>query len=333
VTLDPAVFRPEAIDPETAAFNVQLEQLFAGQPPMQSQDPKQIRAARAAGQGPSGPVVRSPKAKDSSIPGPACPIPLRIFRPDRVEGVYLHFHGGGWVLGANDLQDPKLEAIAEGCNLAVVSVGYRLAPEDPYPSGPDDCEATALWLLAHAAAEFGTERLLIGGESAGAHLAVVTLVRLRERHGLKPFAAANLAYGVYDVDGTPSVATWGERRLVLNTPIMQWFADHYVPVERRREPDVSPIYADLSGLPKALFSVGTLDPLLDDTLFMYTRWLSAGSEAELAIYPGGVHGFNSFPTSLAKRCTEREYAFLRAAAASSDPDAALSRTTGPSVTS
>jgi acetyl esterase/lipase len=208
--------------------------------------------------------------------------------------------------------DPALDSLANRASAVVVSVGYRLAPEHPYPAGPDDCEAAALWLAEHAQREFGVERLAIGGESAGAHLSAVTLVRLRARHGATPFRGANLVYGVYDLTFTPSVRNWGERYLILSTPIIHWFCDFFVPDRARRgDPDVSPLYADLRGLPPALFSVGTLDPLLDDSLFMASRWVAAGNRAELAVYPGGVHGFNLFPTPLAESANRRAEDFVR----------------------
>jgi acetyl esterase/lipase len=100
---------------------------------------------------------------------------------------------------------------------------------------------------------------------------------------------------------------------VLSTPIIEWFTDHFVAPELRRHPDVSPLYADLSGMPPALFTVGTLDPLLDDSLFMHARWRSAGNASELAAWAGGVHGFIAFPISLAERAHERIVVFLRGA--------------------
>ncbi len=232
------------------------------------------------------------------ISGPGGDLNLRVFMPETIRGVYLHIHGGGWVLGGADQSDAARLREADANQVAVVSVEYRLAPEHPYPAGPDDCEAAALWLVENAASEFGTDRLLIGGESAGAHLSAVTLLRLRDRHGLTPFQGANLVYGAYDLSMTPSCANWGEFNLILSTPIVEWFIDRFVPAEKRRDPDVSPLFADLSGMPPALFSVGTLDPILDDSLFMASRWTAAGNEAELAIFPGGVHGFNGLPDDL-----------------------------------
>jgi acetyl esterase/lipase len=308
--LDPRVFDAGAIDPETAKFNADLERLLATGPQPHTQTPQQVRDVRESGKGIFGPIVRLDVAKDRTIPGPVGDLPLRIFVPDKVKGVYLHIHGGGWTVGRAYYQDQMLWDLARAAKVAVVSVEYRLAPENPYPAGPDDCEAAAVWLVENARAEFGTDRLTIGGESAGAHLSVVTLLRMRDRHGFTGFRGANLKYGAYDLSGTPSMLCWGERYLVLNTPVINWFTGNFVPPDKRRDPDVSPLYADLSKMPPALFTVGTLDPLLDDTLFMGVRWLEAGSKAELAVYPGGVHGFNTFPIGLARKASERINRFI-----------------------
>jgi acetyl esterase/lipase len=94
---------------------------------------------------------------------------------------------------------------------------------------------------------------------------------------------------------------------------MAFFADHYLPgqdTEARRAPDVSPLYADLRAMPPALFTVGTLDPLLDDTLFMEARWRAAGNATELRVWPEGIHGFNAFPLALGAAANARQTAFL-----------------------
>jgi acetyl esterase/lipase len=143
-------------------------------------------------------------------------------------------------------------------------------------------------------------------------LSAVTLLRLRDRHGFSDFRAANLVFGAFDLSFTPSVRNWGTRNLILNTPIIEWFTNHFVAHERRRDPDVSPLYADLGNMPPALFTVGTLDPLLDDSLFMHTRWLAAGNEAELAVYPGCIHGFTAFPTEAGRTANLRQLEFLNA---------------------
>lgn len=309
--LDPDLFSPDAISPETARFNQELEKALAELQPIQELEPAEIRRAREEGRGIWGEIETVAAARERRIAGPAGEILLRTLVPDEVRGVYLHLHGGGWTLGAAHHHDVANWSLARRAGLAVVSVNYRLAPEHPHPAGPDDCEAAALWLIENARREFGSERLRIGGESAGAHLAAVTLLRLRDRHGFRGFERANLVYGCYDLGFTPSVRRWGDRNLILSTPIIAWFTDFFVPEpERRADPDVSPLHASLSGLPPALFSVGTLDPLLDDSLFMHARWLAAGNPAELAVHPGGIHGFDLFPTALARAARLRIEQFL-----------------------
>ncbi len=314
IGLDPELFSPARVDAETAKFNEELERMLATVPQAHEvDDPAATRAARESGEGLFGPVQLVDEAEWRDIPVAGGTQRVRTLVPDEVEGVYLHIHGGGWVLGAPHHSDLRNWGVARGCKLAVVSAEYRLAPESPWPAGGDDCEAAALWVVENAKREFGTDRILIGGESAGAHLSAVTLLRMRDRHGYTGFSAANLVYGVYDLGMTPSVANWGERNLILNTPSIEWFTSKVIRPEQARDPDVSPLRADLSGLPPALFSVGTLDPLIDDSLFMHARWIGAGNAGELAVWPGGVHGFNAFPTPLAKRANERIDAFLKAA--------------------
>jgi acetyl esterase/lipase len=310
---DPALFRPEAIDADTAQLNQQMIALMTGLPEWWVVGAEATRAARLRGEGPFPPAIRSPRARVMTIPGKdGYAIPLRIIAPDSPRGIYLHIHGGGWVLGSAELQDPMLERIADNTGQAVVSVEYRLAPEHPYPAGPDDCEAAAAWLVQNGKREFGTDVLTTGGESAGGHLAAVTVLRMRDRYGYTGFRGANLVYGVFDLSMTPSLRAFGDTRLVLRTIDMQQFHNAFLPtVTDRRAPEISPLFANLQGLCPALFSVGTCDALLDDTLFMYARWVAAGNPAELAIYPGGAHGFTLFPNRLAQEAAARMDGFLR----------------------
>jgi acetyl esterase len=309
---DPALFRAEAIAPDTAKLNEQMVQLLTGQPEWWIVGAETTRAARRRGEGPFPAPVFSSRARTINITGKdGNQIPLRVIAPANPRGIYLHIHGGGWVLGGADMQDPMLERIADNTGQAVVSVEYRLAPEHPYPAGPDDCEAAAAWVVAHGKREFGTDAITIGGESAGGHLSAVTILRMRDRHGFTRFRGANLVYGAFDMSLTPSQRQFGDTRLVLRTIDIQQFGNAFLPtVTDRRVPDISPLYANLTGLCPALFSVGTKDALLDDTLFMHARWVAAGNEAELAIHPGGAHGFTLFPNDLSKAATKKMDAFL-----------------------
>jgi len=303
---------------ETRTFNAELERLLATQPPVHTLPPDETRRARREGRGIFPAPVFLPQARTVEIAGPAGPLRLRVIAPDRQPaGTFLHLHGGGWTLGENDMQDPRLARLANETGLTVVSVGYRLAPEHRYPAGPDDCEAAALWVLGDEGREALAvdEPLAIGGDSAGAQLAVVTLLRLRDRHGITGrFAAAVLQYGGFDLSMTPSQRLWGERNLVLSTPIIRWFAEQFLgdeDLERRRDPDISPLFAELFAMPPAIFTVGTEDPLLDDTLFMEARWRAAGHATELRVWPEAPHGFISLPMSVADVALAAEHEFLR----------------------
>ncbi|MFJ8011054.1 alpha/beta hydrolase [Streptomyces sp. NPDC096339] len=301
---------------ETLAFNARFEAAAASRPArgrvLDAGLLARIRRNRLAG---DTPPVRLPQGRDRVVAGG---VPVRVFVPDGgpVAGVYLHIHGGGWSFGSADGQDERLWGIAEGPRLAVVSVDYRLAPEHPFPAGPDDCEAVARWLIENAAAEFGTGRLLIGGESAGAHLGVLTLLRLRDRHGLGgAFQGAHLLFGPYDLSMTPSQRSFGMRPLLSNTESLLGSYESFAPgtgPEERRDPQLSPLYADLTGMPPARIVVGTEDPLLDDSLFLAQRWQAAGAPVQLGVVAGAMHGFTLFPLTVTERTHAREREFLAA---------------------
>lgn len=311
--LDPSLFLAEAVSAETNTINAAIIQAMTPMPEWWDAGAEATREARRQGRGPFPPAPKSPRATERKIPGKGGDIPVRIIAPAGTpRGVYLHIHGGGWTLGASDQQDPTLEQIADTAGVVCLSVEYRLAPENPYPAGPDDCETVAVWLAQHALAEYGTEKLTIGGESAGGHLSAATILRMRDRHSYAGFRGANLVFGAFDMGKTPSQRRFGNTRLVLRTIDIEKFADAFLPPGLdRQDPDISPLFADLKGLCPALFSIGTADALLDDTLFMHSRWIAAGNPAELAVYPGGAHGFTSFPGALAASARARAAAFLR----------------------
>ena len=156
------------------------------------------RSTRTSDRGEEPPALRTDRRvshRDESVG-------VSIFHPpasaEPLRGVYLHVHGGSWILGAAAWHnDERLLKMARELRMAIVSVEYRLAPEAQWPQPVDDCVVAASWLAEHARAEFGTGTLVIGGESAGAHLCVLAMLRLRNALGLAPndeypYRAANL---------------------------------------------------------------------------------------------------------------------------------------------
>ncbi len=285
---------PEAVTDETRRANTELQARCEKFPPANTVPPEILRKARREGKGVLpvfGPLDEGRWLEFTGASGR--PGALRVLEPDgQPIGVFMHIHGGGWTFGAPDEFDAKNLALARESGVAVTSVRYRLAPEHPWPAALDDCLDAYAWLTERAKGEFGTSRVAIGGDSAGAHLAAATILKAREV-GLPLPAAAVLTYGCYDLRMTPSMASWGDRQLVLTTPVVQWFVDNLLPNGVDEEDLVLlPMLADLSDLPPALFSVGTEDPLLDDSRWMAERWGTAGSPSCLALFPGGAHAFD-----------------------------------------
>ena len=255
----------------------------------------------------------SPEAELREIAG----VPCRVFTPSgRASAIYLHFHGGGMMIGAPEMSDYSSVDLRDRFNLAVVSVDYRLAPEHPHPAGPDDGVTVADWLLANGERELGASRLILGGESAGGYMSAIVLLRIRdELCAIDRVAGANLVFGVYDWGRSPSQR--GIRPAAgpdLLDPVgIEFFTECYLPGltdDERRDPSISPAFADLSDLVPALMSVGTSDHLLDDTLMLSARWAAAGNEVDLVVLPEMPHGFMAVPGAMADIWTQRTNAWF-----------------------
>jgi acetyl esterase len=256
----------------------------------------------------SGPGEDVAEVRDVEAPGPGGPIPVRLFRPlhDRAAGgapasdasaggalpLVAYLHGGGWVLGTLDAFDPVCRALANASGALVASIGYRLAPEHPFPAAPDDARAAVRWLAAHAE-ELGADpaRLGIAGDSAGGNLAAVTARRLRD-DGDPPLGFQALIYPVCDSAlNTPSYRDNGAG-FGLSGESMKRYWELYLDGADGRHPDASPLQAaDLTGLPPAYVLTVRHDVLRDEGE-AYARALeAAGVPVTLSRYDGAVHGF------------------------------------------
>ena len=276
---------------ECREFNAASAASIGTRPQPDPSTPEGLQQARA------GLTVRAaapgPPAVELLAEAAGRQVPVRILEPETgtARGVHLDIHGGGFYMGWAARGDARNRRLADALGVAVVSVDYRLAPEHPWPAAPDDCETAALWLLDQAEASFETTRLTIGGASAGATLAMTTLLRLRDRGLADPFVGAALQFGTYDLSAqTPAGRTLAD----------EFFIKAYVGhVADRTIPDISPFYGDPRSLPPALLVVGSLDILLEDNLVMAARLSAGGGEVDLRVSPESPHGFTSFPTAMA----------------------------------
>jgi acetyl esterase len=241
-----------------------------------------------------GPGEEVAEVRDISVPGPGGPIPVRVYRPAG-EGplpLVAYAHGGGWAVGSLDGFDPVSRALANASGAVIASIGYRLAPEHPFPAGLDDVRAAVRWLAENARELDGdSERVAIAGDSAGGNLATVTARRLRDEGG-SPLRYQALVYPVCDSAlNTPSYRASGEG-FGLTALSMKRYWELYIDGADGRSPDASPLQAgDLSGLPPA-FVLTVRDDVLRDEGEAYARALeAAGVPVTLRRYDGAVHGF------------------------------------------
>ncbi|MCJ1361416.1 hypothetical protein MMC16_000516 [Acarospora aff. strigata] len=315
VTINASLFDPKSISDSAHALNDNLMGVMKNAPKWYEVGAEKYRQMRKNGETPFPKSVVLESGRSFSIPSRDAgrKIPCRVLQPEQgepVRGVFMHIHGGGWVLMGETDQDVMLKSMADGANLAVISVGYRLAPENPFPKGPEDCVDVAEWLVEHAKEEFGAELKFMGGESAGAHLSVLTLFHLLSAKPSFHLSGLVLNFGAFDLSFLPQARNFSKPvTLILDYDIMEHFIEAFLPgltPDQRKDPSMSPMYRDLTALklPSALFTCGTEDCLLDDTMFMGVKWQMAGAEAIIKIFPGGPHGFIMFPQDQVEQAKE-----------------------------
>jgi acetyl esterase/lipase len=234
---------------------------------------------------------------DLSIPGPAGSIPARHYFPDNDEvGPLLMFiHGGGWVMGDLDTQDNLCRVICRGAGIHVLSVDYRLAPENPAPAGVEDCYAAYRWALQHGR-KMSTRPgvVAVGGDSAGGNLSAV-ISHLGRDDGVAP-ALQLLLYPSTDARAETRSRALFANGFFVTEAAMNWFRDHYLGTSQLdpTDPLVSPVLAEnLSGLPRALVITAGFDPLRDEGETYAKAMHDAGVVVDLRRMSSLTHGFAS----------------------------------------
>jgi acetyl esterase len=274
-----------------------LAALDAGFPPVHTMTGAQARATIRSRFVPPAKPEPVAEVRDDTIPGPGGDIPVRIYRPDgHGLPVLVYAHGGGFVFCDLDSHDGLCRNIANRVQAVVISVAYRLAPENRWPDAAEDVYTVAQWAVDNAGAVGGdARRVAVGGDSAGGNLAAVAAVMARDCGGPK-IAAQLLLYPVIAADfDTESYRLYG-KGFYNPRPALQWYWDQYVPMLADREnPYASPLRANLAGLPPAVVVLAGHDPLRDEGNAYADALEAAGVVTVRCPFEGGIHGFMTMP--------------------------------------
>lgn len=233
--------------------------------------------------------------EDRFLPGPHGKIPVRIYKPtlEKDLPVIMYFHGGWFSRGDLETHDPTVRALAKACGFTVIAVDYRLAPENPFPYGADDCYAATKWVYENGKElDVDASRMAVVGDSAGATLAAVVAQRARKYKAPK-LALQALVYPASDA--SLNTSSWKQFEkgpvLTLEGAIQAW--NWYVPnADDRNNPEASILRArDFQGLAPALVITGENDPLRDEGEAYANAMKKNGVDVTLTRYPGMIHGF------------------------------------------
>ncbi len=268
----------------------------AGRPPLHTLTPAEARAAYELGAGVlEVPKAALPRVEDLRIPARGgLQLPARLYAPEtgRALPLLLYLHGGGFTVGSVDTHDVLCRELARLAGCMVVSLGYRLAPEHPFPSASDDAWDALAWVAANAT-RLGADpaRLAVGGDSAGGTLAAVSAILARDA-GL-PLALQLLIYpGTTAHQDTPSHTEFAHGP-VLDRAAIGWFFDQYIPSRAEREDwRFAPLLApDVDGVAPAWIGLAECDPLVDEGVAYGDKLRAAGVAVDLEIYRGVTHEF------------------------------------------
>ncbi|HSI10552.1 MAG TPA: alpha/beta hydrolase [Chthoniobacter sp.] len=238
--------------------------------------------------------------KEYAVPGPKGPIPVRLYRGAGTSlsaalPVLVFFHGGGWLVGNIDTHDWICRSIANKTDGAVISVDYRLAPENPFPAAYEDAVAATRWVVANASTlQLDPAHVSVGGDSAGGNLAAAVTLALRNE-GTTKLQAQILIYPAVDLSMSGDYYGRFTKGVVLTDDAMREYIEKYVPyVALRKDWRVSPLLApSLQGLPPALVLLAGYDPLCAEGEAYAARLQKEGVPTTVKRYPGQMHGFLS----------------------------------------
>ena len=289
---------PTDVHPEIQAFLRKVTE--AALPAVQGLTPEAAREQYAVAMRSRLEVFPAPAVatvEDRSIPGPAGAMRIRVYRvadDAAPQPVLVWYHGGGHVIGSLDTHDTMARNLCREAGCTVVSVDYRMAPEDPFPAAVDDCAAALRWIAEHGGGiGADPERIAVGGDSAGGNLTAVVALIARDEGG-PPLRHQLLVYPVTDYRCRgPSYERYARGYGMLEAESMLWYRRHYLGgPEGAGDWRASPLLAaDHSGLAPALVITAECDVLRDEGVAYAERLAAAGTPCEHVPFAGMIHGF------------------------------------------
>ena len=287
---DPAL-DDDDVDPQLRLFMRRMAEGYAGHPPLAGLALDEVRRITALVRQPWGHGGPEMAAREDVDAGG---VRVRILRPslDAPLPTLVYLHGGGWTLFSIDTHDRLMREYAARAGVAVAAVDYSLSPEARYPRAQDETVAAIEWLRAHGAAHgIDASRMAVGGDSAGANLAVTSQLRLRDA-GAATLRGMLLNYGVFSDRASASWSRYDGPHYMLECGEMQGFWHNYLAdPAQRTDPLVMPLLADLHGLPPAFMAIATCDILADGNRAMAAALRAAGVEVDAREYAGATHSF------------------------------------------
>jgi len=288
-----------ALDPEIATFVTTMQRAWAAYPPFQTMPLDEARAVAEAVRAPwrsGGPTMA--RTSEHLAPTSTGPMRVRIYNPGAPSPapVLVYLHGGGFTLFSIDTHDRLMREYAAAGGFVVAGVDYPLSPEARYPSALDQIIDAVDWLRGPSAAAVGADasRIAIGGDSAGANLAMATALKLRDRGDAGVLRGLLLNYGAF---GAPcsdaSEAAFGGPEAVLNRAEVDYYMTNYLGAvdALADDPYARPSIADLRGLPPAFLVIPDLDVLAEQSRDIAARLAEAGVEVSTREYAGATHSF------------------------------------------
>lgn len=285
------------LDPEIRTFVIAMGAAWAAHPDLATVTPGEARRIAEAVRAPwtrGGPEMAA--VTEHQLPTETGPVRVRCYDPGPAGPTpgLVYLHGGGWTIFSIDTHDRVMRELAARAGVTVVAVDYAMAPEAKFPVALTQVCSVVRYLSSRGA-ELGIDpsRLALGGDSAGANLSVAACLRLRESGSRALPVALVLAYGVFDRTSSPdAIARFGGAGYMLGAGEMEQFWRNYLSDEGEADdPLVSPIHADLHGLPPALLVIPTCDLLAEQSYRMADRLEKSGVKVRTELYEGATHSF------------------------------------------